>query len=169
MANIDTILKSVEDQSKALAEKLFKQYTHQAVSDVRDFLQKSTLNLKRWVEELVRGDLDKDEFESLIKGQADVAERRARVSRDQGRLDVCRSQPALCLLQRARDRRDGAAGQRRISSRRNQIARQTGRLSGKGMALPHSRFHQETDREMLFRRQETSDHFLSSHQRGRRN
>ena len=74
MANIDTILKSVEDQSKALAEKLFKQYTHQAVSDVRDFLQKSTLNLKRWVEELVRGDLYKDEFESLVKGQADVAE-----------------------------------------------------------------------------------------------
>jgi len=40
-------------------------------------LQKSTLNLKRWVEELARGDLDKDEFESLVKGQADVAEMRA--------------------------------------------------------------------------------------------
>ena len=77
MANVDTILKSVEDQSKALAEKLFKQYTHQAVSDVRDFLQKSAGNLKRWVEELARGDLDKDEFESLVKGQADVAEMRA--------------------------------------------------------------------------------------------
>jgi len=77
MANIDTILKTVEDQSKALAEKLFKQYTHQAVSDVRDFLQKSAVNLKRWVEQLARGDIDKDEFESLIKGQADVAEMRA--------------------------------------------------------------------------------------------
>ena len=79
MANIDIggILKSVEDQSKALAEKLFKQYTHQAVSDVRDFLQKSAVNLKRWVEELARGDLDKDEFVSLVKGQADVAEMRA--------------------------------------------------------------------------------------------
>ena len=79
MANIDvgSILKLVENQSKALAEKLFKQYTHQAVSDVRDFLQKSTLNLKRWVEELARGEMDKDEFESLVKGQADVAEMRA--------------------------------------------------------------------------------------------
>ena len=77
MANIDTILKSVEDQSKALAEKLFKQYTHQALSDVRDFLEKSKDALKRWVEDLVRGDIDKDEFESLIKGQADVAEMRA--------------------------------------------------------------------------------------------
>ena len=79
MANIDvgSILKLVENQSKALAEKLFKQYTHQAVNDVRDFLQKSTLNLKRWVEELARGEMDKDEFESLVKGQADVAEMRA--------------------------------------------------------------------------------------------
>jgi DNA repair ATPase RecN len=79
MANVDvgSILKLVENQSKALAEKLFKQYTHQAVSDVRDFLQKSADNLKRWVEELARGDLDKDEFESLVKGQADLAEMRA--------------------------------------------------------------------------------------------
>ena len=79
MANIDVggILKSVEDQSKALAEKLFKQYANRAVSDVRDFLQKSKDDLKRWVEELVRGELDKDEFESLIKGQADLAEMRA--------------------------------------------------------------------------------------------
>ena len=79
MANIDigSIFKSVEDQSKALAEKLFKQYIHQALSDVRDFLERSKDDLKRWVEDLVRGDLDKDEFESLIKGQADVAEMRA--------------------------------------------------------------------------------------------
>ncbi len=79
MANIDIgrILRSVEDQSKALAEKLFKQYTHQAIGDVRDFLQKSAGNLKRWVEELARGELDKQEFESLVKGQADLAEMRA--------------------------------------------------------------------------------------------
>jgi len=79
MASIDigSIFKSVEDQSKALAEKLFKQYTHQALSDVRDFLEKSKDALKRWVEDLDRGDIDKDEFESLIKGQADLAEMRA--------------------------------------------------------------------------------------------
>jgi len=42
MANIDlgSILRLVENQSKALAEKLFNQYTHQAVSDVRDFFAK---------------------------------------------------------------------------------------------------------------------------------
>ncbi len=79
MANIDigSIVRSVEDQSKALAEKLFKQYTHQAVSDVKDFLEKSKADLQRWIEGLARGDMDKDEFQSLVKGQADVAEMRA--------------------------------------------------------------------------------------------
>src|SRR5437762_14374539 len=79
MANIDigNILKSVEDQSKVLAEKLFKQYTHQALSDVRDFMEKSKNALTRWVEDLVRGDIDKDELESLTKGQADRDEMRA--------------------------------------------------------------------------------------------
>jgi hypothetical protein len=79
MAKVDigSIFKSIEDQTKALAQKLFKQYTHQAVSDVKDFLQKSKDDLKRWVEELARGEMDKDEFESLVKGQLDVAEMRA--------------------------------------------------------------------------------------------
>jgi len=79
MANIDigSIVRSVEDQSKALAEKLFRQYTHQAVSDVKDFLERSKDDLKRWIEGLARGDMDKDEFQSLVKGQADVAGMRA--------------------------------------------------------------------------------------------
>ena|SRR5437867_4223141 len=79
MVNIDlrTIFKSIEDQTKALAEKLFKQYTQQAVSDAKDFLQKSRDDLKRWIEELARGEISKDEFGSLVKGQLDVAEMRA--------------------------------------------------------------------------------------------
>src|SRR5690242_7425869 len=79
MANIDIgrILKSVEDQAKALAEKLFKGYTQQATRDVRGFLQTSKDDLKDWIEELARGDLDKDEFDSLVKGQADLAEMHA--------------------------------------------------------------------------------------------
>jgi DNA repair ATPase RecN len=79
MAKIDvgSIFKSIEEQSKALAEKLFKQYTNQALSDVRDFLQQSKDDLKRWIEELARREIDRDEFESLVQGQADVAEMRA--------------------------------------------------------------------------------------------
>ena len=79
MAKIDigSILKSIEGQSKTLAEKLFKQFTAQALSDVKDFLQQSKDDLKRWIEELVHGEIDKDEFESLVQGQADLAEMRA--------------------------------------------------------------------------------------------
>jgi hypothetical protein len=79
MANIDigSIFKSIEDQSKALAEKLFKQYTNRAMNDVRDFLQKCKDDLKRWIEELARGEIKKDEFEDLVKGQADLAEMHA--------------------------------------------------------------------------------------------
>jgi hypothetical protein len=79
MANIDIngIFKSVEDQTKALAQQQFKQYTQQAVGDVKDWLQKSKDDLKRWIEELAKGEIDKDEFQSLVQGQIDVAEMRA--------------------------------------------------------------------------------------------
>jgi predicted transcriptional regulator len=79
MAEIDvgSIFKSIEDQAKALAEKMFKRYTHQAVSDVNDFIQRSRDDLKRWIEELARGEVGEEEFESLVKGQADLAEMHA--------------------------------------------------------------------------------------------
>jgi hypothetical protein len=79
MADIDigSIFKSVEDQARALAEKLLTRYTQQAVHDVKDFLERSRDDLNRWVAELKRGDIDKDEFESSVKGQRDVAEMRA--------------------------------------------------------------------------------------------
>ena len=75
--DIDRILKSVEDQSKGLAEQQLKQYTQQAVADVKDSLQKAKDDLKRWTEELVRGEIDRDEFESLVQGALDVNEMRA--------------------------------------------------------------------------------------------
>lgn len=77
MANIEDIFKSIEDQTKTLAERLFKQYTNQALSDAKDFLQKSKADLQRWVEELARGEIDQDEFRSLVQGQIDLAEMRA--------------------------------------------------------------------------------------------
>lgn len=41
MPDTNAILKSIEVQSKALAKKLFKQFTRQAVADAKDFLEKS--------------------------------------------------------------------------------------------------------------------------------
>jgi len=79
MANIDigAIFKNVESQTKTLAEKQIKDYTQQAVGDVKDWLAQSKEDLKRWIEELARGEIDKDEFVSLIQGQLDVGEMRA--------------------------------------------------------------------------------------------
>ncbi len=76
MANIDNIFKSIEAQTKALAKRLFKQYTKQAMGDVKDFLQKSKDDLERWTEELVQQEIDADEFQSLVEGELDVAEMR---------------------------------------------------------------------------------------------
>jgi hypothetical protein len=75
--NIDSILKSVEDQTKALAQQQFKQYTQQALGDVKSSLQDAKEDLKRWVEELARKEIDKDEFESLVQGQIEVAKMQA--------------------------------------------------------------------------------------------
>ncbi len=77
MVNVDNILKSIEEQSRRLAEKLLKQYVQEAVVDVRDFLQRSAINLERWTGELAHRVIDKDEFKSLVRGQLDVAEMRA--------------------------------------------------------------------------------------------
>jgi hypothetical protein len=77
MVNIDNVLKSIEEQSKSLAEKLFKQYTQQAFTDIRDFLRKSKADLERWIQELDCGQIGKDEFKSVVQGQLDFAEMRA--------------------------------------------------------------------------------------------
>lgn len=79
MAKIDIngILKTIENQTKALAQQQFKQYTQQAVGDVKNSLQDAKADLERWVEELARGDIDKDEFESLVQGELDVEKMRA--------------------------------------------------------------------------------------------
>jgi hypothetical protein len=44
---------------------------------VKSSLQDTKADLQRWVEELARGDIDKDEFESLVQGQLDVAKMQA--------------------------------------------------------------------------------------------
>jgi hypothetical protein len=74
MVSIDNILRSVEEQSRSLARKLFKQYAREALADVRDFLRGSEVDLARWASELARGEIDKDEFRDLVRGQLDVAE-----------------------------------------------------------------------------------------------
>jgi hypothetical protein len=77
MVNVDKILRTVEGQSKSLAEKLLKQYADRALSDISDFLQKSRANLDRWTRELARSEISKQEFADLVQGQRDLAEMHA--------------------------------------------------------------------------------------------
>lgn len=77
MADTDAILKNIEDQSKQLAEILFRQFSRQAVTDAQDFLARSRDDLERWTGELVRGEIDEDDLASLIRGKKDLAEMRA--------------------------------------------------------------------------------------------
>ena len=77
MANIDKILKDAGNQIAELAEQLFKQFTQQAIADAKDFLNEARDDLKRWVGELEREEIDKSDFESLVRGQKDVAEMQA--------------------------------------------------------------------------------------------
>ena len=75
--DINGILKTIEDQTKALAQQKIKNYSQQALADVKSTLQDSKDDLERWVGELARGEIDKDEFESLVQGQLDVAKMQA--------------------------------------------------------------------------------------------
>lgn len=77
MADTDAILESIEAQSKALAEKLFAQFSQQAIADTQDFLATSREDIERWTGELARGEIDEDDLESLIRAERDVAEMRA--------------------------------------------------------------------------------------------
>jgi hypothetical protein len=75
--NFDAILQSIEGQTKALAQKLLKGYTDQALSDVKGFAQDSKANLERWTQEVLQKQMTADDYESLVKGELDVAEMRA--------------------------------------------------------------------------------------------
>jgi len=70
--DIGAILRDVENQTKALAQKQIKDYTQQALGDVKNSLHEGKDDLQRWVEMLARGELDKDGFESLVRGQLDL-------------------------------------------------------------------------------------------------
>ena len=77
MANTNADLKSVEDQSAALARTNLKQFTQQAATDPENYLQRSRADLERWTGELQRGEIDVDDLRGFVRGRADLAEMRA--------------------------------------------------------------------------------------------
>ena len=75
--NYDQIFKGVLDQSKVLGKTLFRQYAAQATQDARDFLEGSRESLHRAANLLLEGKIDREDFEDLVRGKADLAQMRA--------------------------------------------------------------------------------------------
>ena len=77
MADTNDILHNAEQQMIQLAKVLFVKFKDDAIADGKDFLQKTRDDLTRWVQALETKHLDKDDFESLVRGETDLAEMRA--------------------------------------------------------------------------------------------
>jgi hypothetical protein len=75
--NTDAILQTTLEKSKELAQTLFKKFTDQAVSDTKDFLQRSKGGIDRATALFASEQIDKDDFEDLILGKKDLAEMHA--------------------------------------------------------------------------------------------
>jgi hypothetical protein len=75
--DMNGFLKGVESQVKTLAQQQLKQGTQQVLDAVKSSLQDGKDDYQRWIGELASGDIDKDGFESLVRGQLDLAKMEA--------------------------------------------------------------------------------------------
>jgi hypothetical protein len=75
MASLDpNIWKNIEDQTVTLASTLIKGYANQAWSDSKAFLQRAENDIATWLQDLARGDITQKNFESLVRGEHDLAD-----------------------------------------------------------------------------------------------
>ncbi len=75
MANVDWT--NIEKQTATLAETLLNGFTKQAMSDARDFQSRAQKQIAEWLVDLANGDITKKNFESLVRGERDLAEMHA--------------------------------------------------------------------------------------------
>jgi hypothetical protein len=88
MAAIDNLLKDAGTQIEKLAAQLFTNFKDQAVTDGQDFLQRARNDLNDWTHALEAGQMTKDEFTSLVKGESDLAEMRALKQAGLAQIDI---------------------------------------------------------------------------------
>lgn len=74
MFDFNTFISSLEDGIKKLASETLGGYKDVAISDSKEFLEKTKADLKKWTEELARGELSQDDFKFLVAGKKDLAE-----------------------------------------------------------------------------------------------
>ncbi len=88
MANIDQIVHDAEQQIAQLAGQLLKKFKSQAVADGQNFVQVTKADLTEWVSALEAGELDKDDFASLVRGEKDLAEMHALKQQGLAQIDI---------------------------------------------------------------------------------
>ncbi|WP_263784264.1 hypothetical protein [Salinibacter grassmerensis] len=77
MPDIDAFLDALRDEITDLAGTHLQEMQEAALKDGEAFLNQTQDNLKRWGRLLEQGELSQDEFESLVRGQKDLAEMEA--------------------------------------------------------------------------------------------
>jgi hypothetical protein len=74
MIDFNAFISSLEDGIKKLASETLEGHKDIAISDSKEFLEKTKIDLKKWTEELVRGELSQADFKFLVAGKKDLAE-----------------------------------------------------------------------------------------------
>jgi hypothetical protein len=77
MPDIDALLDALKDEVADLAKAHLQAMQDEAVQDGEEFLRRTRDDLERWARLLEEGELSRDEFESLVRGQKDLAEMKA--------------------------------------------------------------------------------------------
>jgi hypothetical protein len=77
MADFDDFFDALKDEIVDLAANHLEDLQDQAVEDTEQFLDDSKEDLKRWTRLLEEGAISKRDFESLVKGQKDLAKMEA--------------------------------------------------------------------------------------------
>jgi len=74
MAGFDDFLKALKDGLKQLVTDTVQDFKQAATKDGEAFLANARTDLETWTKALAKGELSKEEFEWLLKGQKDLAE-----------------------------------------------------------------------------------------------
>lgn len=77
MADFDDFLDTLKDELADLAASHLDDLQDEAVRDSEQFLEDSKEDLKRWTRLLEEGEISEKDFESLVKGQKDLAKMEA--------------------------------------------------------------------------------------------
>jgi hypothetical protein len=98
MGNFNDFSESLKDGIKDLAEDTLKDHADAAINDSKDFLEKTKDDLKRWTEQLARGELSQSDLKFLLEGKKDLAEMYALQQAGMALVKVDKFRKSLCDL-----------------------------------------------------------------------